>query len=80
MVSPSASIFPFSAVLKQYALFFLLLAHPEHLAVNGEHTGFAPEAPTGTRALQVHSCMCLAAGFFLQSGFLLVFNSDPNSV
>ncbi|XP_045885404.1 solute carrier family 41 member 2-like isoform X2 [Micropterus dolomieu] len=49
-------------------------------AVNGEHTGSAPEAPTGTRALQTHGCMCLAAGFFLQSSFLLVFNTDPHSL
>lgn len=78
-MSPQAHCFPLSSVLNQYAFFFSL-AYPEHLAVNGEHTGPAPEAPTGTRALQTHGCMCLAAGFFLQSSFLLVFNSDPHSL
>lgn len=79
-VSPQAHCFPFSCVSNQYAFFFFLLAHREHLAVNGEHTGSAPEAPTGTRAQQTRGCMCLAAGFFLQSSFLLVFNNDIHSL
>ncbi|KAF3855774.1 hypothetical protein F7725_016497 [Dissostichus mawsoni] len=48
---------PTSLVIIQYALFFFWTVHPEDLAVNGEHTGSAPEAPTGTRALQAHDCI-----------------------